>query len=177
MANSPESEGDWSGDQLKMSYSIRDRLITDLNQMSTILQCNEPIPGDAKQRTCKKIEQSILLLVSLSPFEATQLNEESDEFEERISEQLIAELSREDRSKILNHLIGIKDALLFGHKISRAAKDSLVTENRRIIIEQLLGLPCKVESNMISGAGSAVVKSEDKNENSGEPSAKKQRGR
>ena len=158
---------------LNLNYSTRNRLINSLNELSIILQCDEPIPEDAKQRTCRKIDDSMRLLVYLLPFGSSQSIDDTGVFEERISGQLTVKLPRAERSRIVSHLIDIKDAVLYDDKISRAAKESLVTENRRII-DQLLSLPCKVESNAIAKRELAE-KIED--ENSDEPQLKKQKSR
>lgn len=159
MANQqePEENVDQLMLVLNLNHSTRSQLINSLNDLSAILQCYEPIPEDAKQRTCTKIEETILLLVNLSPFEPTQSSCSADVFEKRISGQLIVQLPKAERSSIVAHLSDIKDVVLHDDKISREAKDSLVAENKRII-DKLLSLSRK-----------------DKNENGDEPTSKKQR--
>ena len=149
---------------LKMNFSTRNRLITNLNQVSAILQCKQPIPEDAKQRTRNKIDDAIRLLVDLSPFEPTQ--DDSGEFEDLLTDQLNVELSREDRMRILIHLIEIKDVAEFDEKIADETKRSLTAKNRRII-SQLLEIRCCFQDAMTYGVRSA----EDTNDD--EPPSKK----
>ena len=74
---------------LNLSYSNRHQLITSLSELTAILQCNTAIPDDAKQRTCQKIDQSMRLLVELSPFQSTASTVDSAVlFEEKIFGQL-----------------------------------------------------------------------------------------
>ena len=171
MANPQEDNVDQLKLVLNLNYSTRNQLINSLNDLSAILQCDEPIPEDAKQRTCTKIDQSMRLLVYLSPFGSSQSTEkaDSDVFEERISGRLAVQLPRESRSSIVSHLIDLKDAVLF--EFNREAKDSLVIESRRIV-DQLLSLPCKAQRS----SGAVCTKVEKKEEND-EPDLKKQKSR
>lgn len=143
---------------LNLNYSTRNQLITSLNELSAILQCNKRIPDDAKQRTRKKIDDTMRLLVDLSPFEQIRMTDEPGLFEELVSDELTVKLSRADRSRVMNHLIDIKDAVLADELITGETRRSLVTENRRII-DQLLDLRSGDEQNHC------------------EPSTKRQRGR
>ena len=155
---------------LNLNHSARDELIISLNQLSTILQSNKPIPADAKQRARKKIYDSIRLLVDLSPFELAQSTDESNEFEETIADQLAFKMTRADRSTIMNHLTDLKDAVQFGRLICET-KRNLITENKRII-HQLIDLPAREQSDQTC-AGSA----EDSGDNSVEPPSKQQMGK
>ena len=156
---------------LNMTHSTRGQLITNLYQLSTILQCNTAIPDDAKQRTCQKIDQSVLSLMALSPFEPTASTNGDDPtilFEEKIFGQLTAKLSRAERSKAINHLVDLRDALLFDRLVTNETKHDLVAENKRII-DILLDLPDRDQ----------VIKSDEEktNENNDKPLTNKQNGR
>ena len=153
MLNQQEPEDDRNVDQLKLNliYSARDQLLTNLIQLSAILQCNKSLPPDETQRTREKIKESVLLLMELS-FEVTLSADDSSWFD-----QLTFELPRAKRSRIVTHLIDIKDAALSDGLITGETKRSLLTENRRLI-DELLDLPCKVQGNMIGGAGSVEEK-------------------
>ena len=150
---------------LKMNFSTRNRLITNLNQLFVILQRKQPISEDAKQRTRKKIDYAIRLLVDLSPFEPTQTADDSCAYEDLLSDQLIIELSREDRKRILNYLIEIKEVAELDEKIADETRRSLIAENRRI--SQLLEIPDFQDGMATYGVRSA----EDTNDD--EPSSKK----
>ena len=164
MANQQESNVNRGGEQLKLIYSVRDQLITGLVQLSTILQCNRPLPADEKQRTREKTKESVLLLMDLSPLEMPPPAGDS-----RWVNQLTFELPGAERTRIVTHLMDIMDAVLSDRPISEETKSSLITENKRII-DQLLSLPCKVQDD-----GIADAKSNEENE-TGEPPSKKQRG-
>ena len=86
---------------LNLNYSTRNRLINSLNELSIILQCDEAIPEDAKQRTCRKIDDSMRLLVYLLPFGSSQSIDDTGVFEERISGQLTVKLPRAEKSRIV----------------------------------------------------------------------------
>ena len=121
---------------LNLSYSKRHPLINSLSELTSILQCNTTIPDDAKQRTCQKIDQSMRLLVELSPFQPTASTDGDDLdalFEEKIFGQLTAKLSRAERSKAMNHLVDLRDAVLFDRLVSDKTKHNLMAENKRII--------------------------------------------
>lgn len=126
---------------LNLNHSTRDQLFTSLNQLSSILQCSTPIPEDAKQRIRRRIDESVQLLMDLSPFEASrQLADAPGVFEERIAGLLTVRLSVAQRLKVIGHLIAIRDAVQFDGLIADVTKRALVAENRRTI-EQLLDLP------------------------------------
>lgn len=133
-----------------MNFLKRDQLILTLNQLSAILQFDKPIPEEAKQRTCKKIVDTIASLVVLSTSAPTlSINTDQlasyDVFEETVFGQLIFELSKADMSQMINQLIAIRDALKSDKAIPNE-KRALAVENRRII-GLLLDLPCKEQSN------------------------------
>ena len=191
MANQQAPENNRSVSQLKLflNYSTRDHLIGNLNDLSTILKCNEPIPEDAKRRTCKKIEESVGLLVKLSPFEPTPPADDSSLFEERISARLTLELSVTEQLRMVAHLVDNRIAVLTYDKVTDEAKRSLITENKRMIV-QLMELPREEPSDLVSGARLAEDSNEDANEDAnedtngdeetndnGEPPSKKQRSR
>ena len=136
---------------LKLNYSTREKLIISLIQLSTILEISKPIPEDAKKRTCKIIDESIRLLVELSPFESTS------------SRQLVFELSRPESSKIMNHLVIIRDAVQIGRLITGPKRSGLVAENKRII-NQLMDL---------AGRGLNGESDEEENGNQDESSVEK----
>lgn len=167
MANQQELEDNQIGDKPKLNlvYSNRDRLVANLTQLSAILQCNQSFSADEKQQTHQKFKESILLLMDLSS-EVTPSADDSNWLD-----QLTYELPRAERSRISIHLIEI-NAALSDRLITDETKRSLVNENKRIIV-QMLDLPCKVQGDMIGGAGSA----EEENKNIGEPLSKKQKGR
>ena len=177
MANHQE-EHDQAGDQLKLIFSVRDQLSTSLTQLSAILQCNRSLPAEEKQRTLEKIKESALLLMELSPFEATS-SADSSWFD-----QLTFELPRADRPRIFGHLMDIKDALLSDDSITAKTKRNLVAENRQIV-DRLLELPCKAQGDVIGGDESdesfgsgGLAGSAEENDSTGEPpSKKKQIGR
>ena len=165
MANQEESNVTRSGEQLKlkMANSARDKLIAGLTQLSTILQCNRSPPADEKQRTCEKIKECIQSLVDLSPLAVISSARDSNWLD-----QLIFELPKAERTRIVSHLIDFKDAVL-SDLITDEIKRSLIAENKRAI-DQLLDLPCEVQEDAITGAGSAE-------EDTGERPSKKRRGR
>ena len=139
-----ERDADRPESILNLSCSKRDELITILAQLSTILQCNTAMPEDAKQRTCKKIENSIRLLVELLPFKSTRSTEISGTFEERIAGRLIVGLPKAERLCMIGHLIAIREAVLYG-LITVETKRGLISENKRII-DQLLDLSAKEQN-------------------------------
>lgn len=127
--------------ELILSHSMRDRLFNTLTRLSTILQCNKPIPKDAKERIGQKINEAVLLLMNLSPsFKPPESAAHSDVFEETISDWLTIDISRPERTKIIDQLISIKDAL--GSSITDEIRSSLIAGNGRIIV-QLLNMQCK----------------------------------
>ena len=152
---------------MNITYSIRSHLITSLNDLSTIRQYRTAIPEDAKQRICQKIDQSILSLVDLSPFESTASTDSDDSamFEATILGQLTAKLSRAQRSKTVTHLIDLRDALLFDHLVTDETKHDLVKESKRII-NLLLDLSDKEQNGKSN-----------KEKNDDGPPAKKQKGK
>ena len=153
---------------LNLNRSTRNQLIISLIGLSDTLQCNKPT---AKQVTCNEIEDSILLLVNLSPFEPTANSaDDSDGLDQALK------LLRTERSRMMDHLIDIKDALRSGQKVTDEAKRSLVTENERMVV-QLMKLSREEPSDLVCGDKPAEDASEDTNENTGEPSSKRQRGR
>ena len=168
MAEQNESVNKQNANELKLTlnlnHSIRDQLIRSLNQLAALLQYKKPIPEDAKQRICKKIDDSMRLLVDLSPVDSTPSTEALGVFEEMVFNQLIVQLTRAERSGIINHLVDIRDAVQFDNLVKDEVKGALVIENRRII-NQLLDLPCR-EQNEKS----------DENVSNDEPSSKKQQG-
>lgn len=163
---------------LHLNYSIRDQLITTLNQLSAILQCKErPIPEDAKQRASEKIGQLILLLVNLPRSKPTPSAQDSGAFEERLFDRLTIELSTEDQKQLVSHLMSNQNALQFDQFADLL---NLVTANR-LVIDKLLDLSyfgaCadSNEENAASESGEDVNSGE--NVNGGEPPGKRQKGR
>ena len=157
-----------SAEQLNILFlpcSTRTQLITSLISLSDILQSNQPIPEDARSRTCKEIEDSILLLINLPPFMPTQPSAET-------SGGQTLKLLRAERSNLMNHLVDIKDAVQYHQKATDELKRSLIVENERMVT-QLMKLPR--EEPKIGDAGSAEVANGD--ENTGEPASNRQRGR
>ena len=143
-ANQPESIANQQEVILKLNFSKRDHLVLTLNQLASILQIDKSILEDAKQETCKKIEETIQSLVKLStsaPILSTDQQAPYGEFEKMIFGQLVVELTLEDRSRVINQLIAFKDTLLFDGSIAGEAKRrALLIENRQII-NRLLDLP------------------------------------
>lgn len=141
--------------------------MTRINQLTTILHCNKPIPSDAKQRICKRINESIRWLEdACSPFESMPSAQATDVFEEMISGQLFVELSRVERLSLIGHLIAVRSAVQFDVSTTDEIKRGLATENKRIL-HHLLDLPCK----------SGRSDEEDKSENNSEPPLNKEKGR
>ena len=177
MANQQESEGKQNADQpelvLNLNHFRRDQLITSLIQLDTILQFNKAIPinFNYKQVVSKKIDDSIRLLLELTPVRPTQSTSEIGIFERIINGQLMLGLTRADRSNVINHLIAVKDSVLFDGLANAEIKLSLAIENRRFI-DQLLDLPCREQIGLFCNPSARSVKEE-----SGEPPSKKQRGR
>lgn len=97
--------------------------------------------------------------------------EEHDQFGDRLT----VELPRAERSRIITHLMNVRDVALSDRPIIGATKRSLESENKRII-NQLLDLPCKVQRDMVGGS-SSTEEIIDENENTGEKPLKRQRGR
>ena len=128
-----------NADRLILSHSTRGQLITSMNQLSAILLANKPIPMDAKDRICKKIDESIRLLVELSPFKRTQATDASGVFEDSVSGQTIVELSKADRSEAIDHLVAVREAVQFDCFVGAETKRGLATENKRIV-NQLMSL-------------------------------------
>ena len=124
---------------LILSHSTRGQLITSLNQLSTILLSSKPMPKTAKDRICKKIDESILLLAELSPFKRTHSTDASHVYEDSVSGQLIVELSKSERLKIAGHLMAVRESVQFDCLVSAEIKRSLATENKRIV-NQLINL-------------------------------------
>ena len=142
MAN--QSEGNHSAQQanLFLSYSTRDQLVSCLNLVSTILESNQPIPEDAKQRTREKIEESAGLLMKLLPFESTPSADDSATFEERIAAQLTIELPSDEQTRLIKHLLANRNTVLLYDKATDEAKRNLIAENGRIVV-QLMNLSLK----------------------------------
>ena len=134
---------------LSLSHSTRNQLITSLNDLTIILECNTPIPEDAKQRLRKKIDASVRLLMNLMPFkssEPTPSTDDSATFEEIIFGRSNVQLSTAERLRLISHLITVGDAVQFDSLISNEAKHNLVTTNRQAI-DQLLDLRCKEQND------------------------------
>lgn len=147
MANHQKSLNKRKIDQmvLNLSHSSRHELISSLTNLSALLQSNKVIPEKVKARISEKIDDSMCLLVELSPFEPIRSTKDSEPFEEMVFNQLIVELTRAERSAIVDHLIDIRDAVQVGGLFSDEIKRDLVAESKRII-NQLLELPGKGES-------------------------------
>lgn len=121
---------------LNLSHSTRGQLITCLDMLSAVLQCNKPIPDDAKQRICQKIDESIRLLIELSPFKSVPSGEPSNVFEEMISGQLTVALSVAERMSAVGHLISARGAVQFGVLTANdQTKRCLLAENRKIVVQ------------------------------------------
>lgn len=90
MASEQKSE-DKNVDQLKLLLNMNcleiNQLIISLNELSAILQCNKAIPEDAKPRIRKRIDDTMRLLVNLSPFEPIKSSDDSGVFEEIILDE------------------------------------------------------------------------------------------
>lgn len=186
MDNQQESQGQRNAEQseriLDLSYGKRDQMIIHFNQLSVILQCEKPIQTIAKQTISARIDESINSLVHLLPVKPAQFTNDSLVVDNIVSGKLIVGLSRAERSRMVNHLIAIKDALLFGDSITDKTRRSLLTENRRIL-HQLLDLTCIEESGVIgrsakdkNGENNGKNVSETNGEINGKPPFKKQRG-
>lgn len=155
-----------------LSHSTRTKLFATLSDLFPIIQCGQAIPDDAKQRTREKIDESIRLLLELSPFKATQ-SADSAVLEERISGQILVRLSSEKQLNMIGHLMASQKIVLFGDQIiTDEIKLSLAAENKRIL-HQLLDLPCREQSDLV---GARSVQDREK-EHSDEPLTKKQKGR
>ena len=157
---------------LNLNYCTRDKLMFNLNRLTIFLECEEAIPDDAKERICKTIDESILLLAKLSSFGPAKSAEPSNVFEDSVSGQLIVELSRAERSRVVDHLMIAREAVAFDGSIKTENKRSLVTENKRIIC-QLVGLQNSEKSDSTGISGSAG----DTSENNAKPALKKKKGR
>lgn len=127
---------------LNMNCSTRDQLITSLNQLSVILQSNKPITESAKERIRNRIDKAMQILVDLSPFEPVRSLNLSDPSDEMVFGEMIVELAKSERSKIINHLISVRDEMMFNGLTVYETKTSLFTENKRSI-NQLLELPIR----------------------------------
>lgn len=174
MANQPE--GDQNGEQpklvLKLNYSKRDQLFTSLNELSAILQYNQSLSDVTKQRTHEKIKESVLLLMDLPSFEATQATGDQAAGDSNEIDQLAFELSGEEQTRMISHLVDNRNAVTFYDKMDNETKRNLVTENKRIVV-QLLDLPGKAQSDL----GADLPPDEDTDENNSEPPSKKQKSR
>ena len=170
-----QSEDSRSAQQMNLclNYRTRNGLINCLVELSTILESNRPIPEDAKDRTCKKIKESIGLLAELLPFESTPSVDDSATFEEQIAVQLTLELPSEEQVGLIKHLLENRNAVLFYDKTTNQTRSSLIAENKRMIV-QLMRVPSEEPSERIDGVGSAEGANGD--ENTGEPISKRQRG-
>ena len=135
-----------NADLLILSHSTRGQLINSMNQLPAILLSNKPVPKTAKDRICKKIDESIRLLVELSSFKRSQSTDASGVFEDSLYGQLAVELSKADRSKAIDHLMAIRDAVQFDRLTTREAKRGLATESKQIV-NQLMSLPEKEHSD------------------------------
>ena len=100
-------------DPLILSHNGRDKLIGNLNRFSSILLANKSIPMDAKYRICKKIDESIRLLVELSSFKRSQSTNASGVFEDSLYGQLAVELSKAETLRVAGHLMAVRDAVQF----------------------------------------------------------------
>lgn len=120
---------------LKLSHFTRDQLIMSLNKFSSILQSNQPIPADSKERLCKEIDEKMHLLTELSPFEIPQSGDASDQmvFEEKIRHELVVELTSDEILNVIGHLIKVKRAVRFETLATEEQKRKLVKENSSII--------------------------------------------
>ena len=168
MADNEESRSakQHSAEQLNslfLSCSTRTQLTTSLVSLSDILQSSQPIPEDAKSRTCKEIDDSILLLVNLPPFMRTQPADSSGQ---------ALKLPRSERSNLINHLVDVKDAVQYDQKATDEAKSSLIAENERIVFELV---KLSHEEPKVDDTGSAEVTNRE--ETTGEPASEIQLGR
>ena len=156
---------------LKLNYSKRDQLFTSLNELSAILQYNQSLSDVTKQRTHEKIKESVLLLMDLPSFEATQATGDQAAGDSNEIDQLTFELSGEEQTRMISHLVGNQNAVTFYDKMDNETKRNLVTENKRIVV-QLLDLPGKAQGDF----GADLPSDKDTDKNNGEPPSK-QRGR
>lgn len=135
---------------LSLNYATRDRLMVSLNQLSAILQCDAPIPDDVKQRVRQKTEDCVRLLMDLLPFKLTPSTDSSGVFEKMVCNRLAVQLSKAERSKMIDQLISIRQAVQFDNLTTAETKRSLVTENNRIL-RQLIGGPAEDTNNVQNG--------------------------
>lgn len=152
MANQLENNDSAEQPNLFLNCSTRIQLISSLVHLSDTLQSSKPIE---KERTCKEINDSILLLVNLTSFNPTQPS---------ASDGL--KLSRTERSNLINHLVDFRDAVLSDQKATDKA--SVISENKKLV-NQLMKLP-RQETNDLAGGARSV------DENTDEPRSKRQRG-
>ena len=110
-----------------------------MNRLSSILLANKPIPLDAKYRICKKIDESIRLLVELSSFKRSQSTDASGVFEDSLYGQLAVELSKAETLRVAGHLMAVRDAVQFDRSTTREARRGLATECKQIV-NQLMSL-------------------------------------
>lgn len=148
MTNQQESKDKQNADQpvLNLNYSTRDQLIDSLNRLSAVLEYNKPIPENAKERICKKIDDSIRLLVELSPFEPAKSADLSSVFEEIVSERLTVRLSSAKRLSAVGHLIAVRRAVQFYDSVDDETKRGLIADSKKIVL-QLMELPHKRQSD------------------------------
>lgn len=131
---------------LYLNYSIRDQLITCLNEQSAIMQVassSNPIPQDTKDRMREKIGKLVIALFNLPKCKPTPSPQDSRAFEERALENLTIEISPIDQANLMQHLMANQNTILFDQFDQRVADQSvadlMVAENRRIV-QQFLDL-------------------------------------
>ena len=155
---------------LDMSHFQRDQLITSLIKFDTVLQLNKPTLTVQNKRTMsRQIVESISFLLELTPIALAQSTNRSVVLEGILNGHLIIGLAREERSRVVNHLIALKDAVMSDQLASAELKIRLAIENRKII-NQLLNLPCREGSGLFCEPRPAQ-------NSSNKPSAKKQESR
>ena len=172
---SDQSENSRSAQQTNffLNYATRDQLIGCLNVVSAMLQSNEPIPEDARRRTCEKIQKSTVSLTTLLPFKPTAFVDQSATFEERIAAQLTIELPFEEQSSLIKHLLANRNTLLFYDQTTDQDKRNLINENKRIVV-RLMEVPREEPSERLGDGRSPEVETED--ENIGESPSKRRSG-
>lgn len=145
-----QENGKQNADQLELplnlTYSKRNLLITNLNDLSAILKCKKAIPEDAKQRICKKIDESIRILVELSSFKSSHFTNASGVFEEMVRDRLIVDLPKAESLRVVGHLMTVRDAVQFDRSTTGETKQCLVDESKQIV-DQLMNLACREQSD------------------------------
>lgn len=129
-----------------LNHLQRGELMTGMTQLSTILQYSRPIPD--KNATIRWIDNQINWLFGLAPFKSHQYASDAIVFEKLLSGQLSIGLTEADRSRVMNHLIAVRNAVIF-ERLTTCDKRKLAIENK-LVIDRLLNLPVREQSHMFS---------------------------